>query len=110
MIRGHIFYDAIYTRERIIEEEQLGRDHEALDNLYLYKDQIHYEFNLRTKQCRKQPLERPWRNYSIPLNATNHGEVYIGSSGIPQANVLTTLWSANFTDERKNVIEYHGST
>ena len=58
MLRGHIAYDSIYKRERVIEESILGTDREAYDSLYLYNTQIQYVFNLKTRQCQKQPLTR----------------------------------------------------
>ncbi len=109
MLRGHVVYDAVYQRERVIEEQQLGKDVEFMDSLYLYNQKIQYDFNLKTKVCKKNPISRPWRNYGIPANATNYGESYIGSSAVPNANLLATLWGANITDSQGNKYEYYGS-
>jgi hypothetical protein len=36
----------------------------------------------------------------VPTNGTSLGESYIGSAAVPNANLLTTLWSNEFTDSK----------
>ena len=74
-LRGHLAYDSVYKRERIIEESILGSDKEAFDTLYLYNTQIQYVFNLNTRQCQKQPLTRQWRDIGINPNSTSFGGI-----------------------------------
>lgn len=108
MVRGKLTYDSVYQRERIIEERILGSDQEFLDRLYLHNAQVEYVYNFKTKQCTKQTITRPWRNLGVPQNATSMGESYIGSSAVPNANILTTIWGANFTDTQGNKYRYLG--
>ncbi|CAF0898910.1 unnamed protein product [Brachionus calyciflorus] len=108
-IMARITYDAIYKRERIVEEVKLGDQDDFYDVLYLHNQQIEYRFNFKTKECTKQAITRPWRDFGIPANATSNGESYIGSSAVPNANVLLTLWSKEFTNEKGNKIDYTGA-
>jgi len=98
----------VYRRERIIEEFQLGKDDNFFDILYLHNQNIQYTFDLKTKQCTKTTVQRPWRDFGIPKNATFLGEGYIGSSAIPNAGILTDLWTDEFTDQKGNKVEYVG--
>jgi hypothetical protein len=107
-VRAHISYDSTYKRERIIEERVLGTDEEYFDVLFLHNPGIEYRLNLKTKNCTTQPITRPWVNFGIPENATNLGESYIGSSAVPNANLLTTLWREQFVDTRGDKIDYFG--
>ena len=73
-IRARISYDAIYKRERVIEEYQLGREDNFFDVLYLHNQNVEYRYNLKTKVCTKQQVTREWRNFGIPSNAKSLGE------------------------------------
>lgn len=106
--RSRIFYDSIYQRERLIEEYTLNSTSGAIDVIFLHKQKIIYEYDLKAKTCRKRENDRPWRDFGTPQNATSLGESYIGSSGIPNANVLTTVWADSFVDEKGNKINYRG--
>lgn len=102
VIRALLTYDSIYKRERIIDEFTLNQQDDFYDSLYLHNQNIEYRYNFKTKQCTKQALTRPWRDIGIPVNATSLGESYIGSSAVPNANLLTTIWGDKFTDEKGN--------
>jgi hypothetical protein len=107
--RAYLAYDSIYKRERIIDEYILQNDREAFDVLRIFNSNIEYVYDFRNKTCKNQPISRPWRDFAIPANASSYGESYIGSSAIPNANVLTTSWGYNFTDSQGNSGFYHGS-
>ena len=107
-VRARISYDAIYRRERVIEEYTLGSDDEYYDVLYLHDDNIEYRFNLKSRNCTKQTITRPWVDFGIPANATNFGESYLGSSAVPNANLLATLWGYQFVDEKGSKVDYFG--
>ena len=63
---------------------------------------------MKTKECTKQAITRPWMDLGIPTNATSFGESYIGSSAVPNANLLVTIWGDRFKDEKGNEIDYMG--
>jgi hypothetical protein len=107
-VRAHLTYDAVYKRERVIEERVLGSDKEFYDVLYLHNQGIEYRVDLKTKNCTKQSITRPWVNFGIPANATSFGESYLGSSAVPNANVLASLWGLQFVDTRGDKIDYFG--
>ena len=73
-IRARISYDAIYKRERVIEEYQLGREDDFFDVLYLHNQNVEYRYNFKTKICTKQQVTKEWRNFGIPSNAKSLGE------------------------------------
>jgi hypothetical protein len=108
-LRAKFTYDAIYKRERIIEQYSLGQDREAYDVLRLNNQNVEYVYSFKYKNCTTRQITRPWRDFGIPANATSYGEAYIGSSAVPNANVLATLWGANFTDPQGNQVYYSGA-
>jgi len=91
-VRGRLSYDATYHRERLIEEVGVGRDGKFYDVIALFDSKLEFIIDLRTNNCTRQPLTRAWRDFGIRANATSLGEAYIGSSAVPGANVLATLW------------------
>lgn len=108
-ISARLSYDAIYKRERVIEEFQLGKEDDFYDVLYLYNQKVEYRYNLKTKECQKLPITREWRDYGIPANSTSLGESYIGSSAVPGANLLVTIWTHEFVDSKGQKVEYLGT-
>ena len=57
---GKITYDAIYKRERTIEEVQLGQNRTYYDILRLYNQKIEYVLDIVAKKCTQQPITRDW--------------------------------------------------
>jgi hypothetical protein len=106
--RGALAYDAKYQRMRTIEEFQIGREEDAFDTLRLYAQNIEYRYSFKEKTCKKLPLTREWRNFGIPSNAKSIGEFYIGSSGVPNAGVLTTMWEDEFQSRENKTMYYLG--
>lgn len=51
---------------------------------------------------------RPWLTLDVPDNSTYLGEVYVGSSAIPRAGLLATMWEYDFKDESGNLTQYSG--
>lgn len=101
-------YDALYKRQREVEERILGTDNEYLDILRLYNQNIEYVYSFKNGTCTKQTPSRPWRDYNVPANATSLGEAFIGSSAVPNANVLTNLWTGNTKDGEGNNEKFWG--
>jgi hypothetical protein len=106
--RAHITYDAIYRRERVVEEYLHGKDKDYFDVLYLHSTRLMYVYNFKTKKCTIEQINRPWRNFGIPRNASSLGEAYIGASGVPKAHLLVTFWRDEIKDEKGNKYEYSG--
>lgn len=67
-----------------------------------------YVYNFKTKNCSVEKIDRPWRNFGVPKNATNMGEAYIGSSAVHKAHLLVTSWKDEMTDKKGNKYEYTG--
>ena len=74
----------------------------------MHSEKVQYVYDLKEKNCTKQTIDREWRNFGIPQNATSLGESYIGSGAIPNAGVLTTIWQDTFQDDKGNQVNYLG--
>lgn len=92
MVRGRLSYDALYRRERVVEELEVGQEDDYYEAVALFDSQVEYVYNFRARNCTRRPLTRPWRNFGIRPNATSFGEGYVGASAVPGANILVTLW------------------
>ena len=62
-IRAKLSYDSLYKRVRRIEEFQLGKDDDFFDILELFNSNVRYTFNLKTKECKKEAITRPFREF-----------------------------------------------
>jgi hypothetical protein len=91
-VQGRLTYDAQGHRERFLDEIEQGSLDESFDTITLFDLQVEYVFNFRARNCTRRAVTRPWRNFGINPNDTSYGEAYIGSSAIPGASVLTTIW------------------
>jgi hypothetical protein len=49
-----------------------------------------------------------FKRYGIPSNGTFQGELYVGSSAVPSANLLVTVWTDSFADPQGNEVDYYG--
>jgi len=107
-LEGRLSYDAVYHRERIVDEVEVGHQDDFYDVVALFDLKIEYIFNFRARNCTRRPLTRDWRDYGIRANDTSFGEAYIGSSAFPGAGVLVTIWAGNFTTTTE--VTHHVST
>ena len=96
LVRGRLSYDSVYRRERLVEEVDVSRHDDYYEILALFDSQIEYIYNFRARNCTRRPLTRAWRDFGIRPNATSFGEAYGGSSSVPGAGVLVTLWFVDF--------------
>jgi len=92
MVRGRFTYDSVYHRHRTVEEVDIGRDDDFYDIIRLWDSNIEYAYNFRARNCTRRPITRPWRDFGIQSNATSVGEAYVGTSAVPSAGILATLW------------------
>ena len=92
MVRGRLSYDAVYRRERIIEEVSFGSQGDAFDVVALFDSQTEYIYDFKARNCTRRRIERPWRDFGIPQDARSFGEGYIGSSAAPGLGLLVTIW------------------
>lgn len=91
-LRGRLSYDAVYHRERIVEQFNDGRQESAYEIIALYDLKIEYVYDFVHRNCSHRTVNRPWRNFGIPPNARSLGEAYVGSSAVPSGNILVSLW------------------
>ena len=91
-IQGRLSYDATYHRERLIDEVEAGTQDDFYDTVALFDLQVEFSYNFRARNCTRRPITRPWRDFGIRANATSYGEAYVGSSAVPGAGILVTLW------------------
>ena len=109
MIRAQILHDSVNKRERLVGESVIGNITEYYDLLYLHNEKIEYKINLMTKVCTKQALSRQWIDFGIPKIIDNSKKIYIGSSSIPDANLLITSWANKITDKNGNEFIFLGT-
>jgi hypothetical protein len=91
-LNGRLSYDATYHRERILDEVDEGSQEDFFDTLLLFDSQVEFIFSFRARNCTRRPVTRPWRDFGIRPNDTSYGEAYIGSSAVPGAGLLVTIW------------------
>jgi hypothetical protein len=91
-LEGRLTYDAVYHRERIIEEVQEGTQDDHYDTISLFDLKVDFIYNFKTHNCTRREITRPWRDFGIRPTDTSYGEAYIGSSAIPGAGALVTIW------------------
>lgn len=92
MVRGRLSYDSTGHRERFIEEFQEGREDDFFDTVALFDLKVEFIYNFRARNCTRREITRPWHDFGIRSNDTSYGEAYLGSSAVPGANLLTTIW------------------
>jgi hypothetical protein len=92
LVRGRLSYDAVYHREHLIEEVDVGRTDNAYEVVILYDLKIEYIYDFKARTCTHRTLTQPWRDFGIPPNARSMGEAYVGTSAVAGAGLLATLW------------------
>ena len=92
LVRGRFTYDAISHRERLIDDFDQGGDDDYYDTIALFDLKIEFVYDFEARNCTRRPLTRPWRDFGIRGNDTSYGEAYVGSSAVPGAGILVTLW------------------
>jgi len=109
MVRGRLSYDAVYHRERLVEEVDVGRQDDFYDTIALFDLQTEYIYNFRARNCTRRRLTRAWRDFGIRPDATSRGEAYVGTSALPGSGVLVTLWSSNHTGPANDTVRTFGT-
>jgi hypothetical protein len=90
--RGKLSYDAVYQRERFIEEVEEGTMDNYYDIIALFQAKTEFVLDLKARNCTRRPLTRDWRDFGIRPAARSYGEAYVGSSALPGTGVLVTIW------------------
>ncbi|CAF0784143.1 unnamed protein product [Didymodactylos carnosus] len=107
---GRFSYDSTYQRERLIEEIDVGNETaQYYDVIALFQARLEFVINLRSRNCSRRTITRPWRDFGIPENARSYGEAYVGTSARPGAGLLVTIWGGNFTTPQNETIYYTGT-
>jgi hypothetical protein len=91
-VEGRLSYDSNYHRERLADEVDEGTVSDFYDTLALFDLKVEFVYNFRARNCTRRPITRPWRDFGIRANDTSYGEAYIGSSAVPGAGILVTIW------------------
>ena len=91
-VYGRFSYDSVYHRERLIDEIDEPGERDFYDTVTLFDLQTEFVYNFRARNCTRRQLTRAWRDFAINPNDTSYGEAYIGSSAVPGANILATIW------------------
>jgi hypothetical protein len=92
MVRGRLSYDALYHRERIVEEVEVGSQDSYYDIIALFDSQTEFAYDFKSRNCTRRTITRPWRDFGIRPDARSFGEAYVGTSAIPGLGLLVTMW------------------
>jgi hypothetical protein len=91
-LEGRLTYDSVYHRERVIEEVEQGTQDDHYDIIALFDLKVEFIYNIGKHNCSRREITRPWRDFGIRANDTSYGEAYIGTSAVPGAGMLVTIW------------------
>merc|ERR1712121_554187 len=84
---AEITYDETNKRVREVEFLVEGSNKTAYDVLYLHNVNEEYRIDLKTKNCTKHPLSRPFIHFGIPPEARYVGTSAVGPVNIPDEHV-----------------------
>jgi len=109
VVNGKISYDSVYHRVRIIEDIRFGNNDTLYDILELFQAKLLFVVDGNTGICSRYPITEMWRDFGIQPDARSLGEAYIGTSAIPGAGLLITIWDGNYTRTTNEVVHYLGT-
>ncbi|XP_041354633.1 mammalian ependymin-related protein 1-like [Gigantopelta aegis] len=89
-------YDADNRRVRELEEIDTTSTKDYYDVLYLHNVGLEYRLNLRTKQCNKTVLTRPFVPMHLPSDAHFRGEASMGEASNPDEHVILAFFEGKF--------------
>jgi len=92
MVMARWVYDSLYQRVRILQDIQVGRDETFFEIIRLFQAKLEFTIDLKTKNCSRTTLNRPWSNIGVLSDAQSFGEAYVGSSASPDDGLLVTIW------------------
>lgn len=91
-VEGKLSYDAVYRRERLIDEVDESSSADYFDTIALFDSRVEFVYNFKARNCTRRELRRPWRDFGIRPTDRSYGEAYIGSSVFPSTGLLVTIW------------------
>merc|ERR1712110_89336 len=89
---AEISYDETNKRVREIEKEMEGSNVTAYDVLYLHNVNEEYRIDLKTKNCTKHPLSRPFIPFGMPDGAHYVGAANVGPVNIPDEHATVIIF------------------
>ena len=95
-LQGRLSYDSVHQRTRILQEVKVGKTETYYDIITLYQSKLVFFINMKDGSCSRFSFDQPWRDFGILPEAKSLGEAYIGSSTIPHASLLATIWLVFF--------------
>ena len=91
-LMANISYDSIYQRTRVLQHVKVDETETYYNIITWYKRKISYFIDVKTGHCSLVRNEEIWRDYGIQSDAQSLGEKYLGSSAVPMASLLVTIW------------------
>merc|ERR1712121_633824 len=102
---AEITYDETNKRVREVEFLVEGSNKTAYDVLYLHNVNEEYRIDLKTKNCTKHPLSRPFIHFGIPPEARYVGSEVVGPVNIPDEHMTVISFEG---EDRENDAHYYG--
>ena len=101
-LESFISYDSVNRRQRIIWKETRNNQVQEYEKIFLEKQNVLYQYNILTKTCSKIN-NYVWKSFDVPEGSTYFGSSYIGTSAIPNGNLVANVWAKNYTDSTGTV-------
>merc|ERR1711963_1028531 len=103
---AEITYDETNKRVREVEFLVEGSNKTAYDVLYLHNVNEEYRIDLKTKNCTKHPLSRPFIPFGMPDGAHYVGAANVGPVNIPDEHA--TVHQREDRIHAHHVLRHHG--
>merc|ERR1712154_159885 len=97
---AEITYDETNKRVREIEKLIEGSNKTAYDILYLHNVNEEYRIDLKTKNCTKHPLSRPFIPFGMPDGAHYVGAANVGPVNIPDEHATVIIFDGVDEEEK----------
>lgn len=106
-VHAHFFYDETRQATRTIEFAEVGNEAPMLlDVLQIFADKTAYVTDIRSKACKKFPIDFPFRPSTPPAFANFSGLTTIGTAGIDGID----LSQYEARDEKRGEVYYQTVT
>ncbi|XP_010891117.1 mammalian ependymin-related protein 1 [Esox lucius] len=80
--RAMVSYDAQNQRIRLLQQNKRHTPcQKYFEFIYLFKSQVLFQIEQKTKQCSKITLTQAWDPFDIPINSTYEDQYFIGGPG-----------------------------
>ncbi|KAF7658451.1 hypothetical protein LDENG_00012650 [Lucifuga dentata] len=99
LVYAKYLYDGLGERIRLFEFGTYENKSFTADVLLLFREEVMYEIDDKSKTCVKKPLKADFQPMEIPQNASLLGQVILGSSSGPGQGLLVNTWMGDLPND-----------